>query len=198
MCAGMSPGKHSISSFAQNLVQNAALFLHAYRHANQLDAALHLHRLVHRNALQVDVNQLVLDGLILPVDDHGLGARAGNLDIKNGVVAGLGPEDPLHLLGIEFQCLRRLFLRRKSRRESCPATRTRRAAFLLNFPSRGCGCNYFGCCCHLSLSFGHGHKSRSLFGPLESVSWPGNLRNQSSAEERADAGFHVDALNRGA
>ena len=37
------------------------------------------------------MDQLVLDGLALPVDDHGLGGGlAGNFDIEDRVVAGLG------------------------------------------------------------------------------------------------------------
>ena len=50
--------------------------------------------LVHRNALQVDVQQLALDRLILPVDDHRLGPLAAfQSQIKNRVVAALGVQD---------------------------------------------------------------------------------------------------------
>ena len=41
--------------------------------ADELDANADLEQLVERDALQVDVDQLILDGLPLPVDDHGLG-----------------------------------------------------------------------------------------------------------------------------
>ena len=58
--------------------------------------------LVHGDALQVDVQQLALDRLILPVHDHGLGAFAAfDREIENGVVAGLRMQDARDLAGIE-------------------------------------------------------------------------------------------------
>ena len=54
--------------------------------------------LVESDALQVDVQQIALDGLILPVDDHRLGRLAASqCEIKNRVVAGLGVQDARHM-----------------------------------------------------------------------------------------------------
>jgi hypothetical protein len=50
------------------------------------------------------VNQLILDGLALPVDDHGLGCGvAADFDIENRVVSSLREEDPRNLLGVHFK-----------------------------------------------------------------------------------------------
>ena len=47
--------------------------------------------------------RLVVDRLALPVDDHGLGSGlAGNFNVEDGVVAGLGKQDPGNLLGLDF------------------------------------------------------------------------------------------------
>ena len=57
---------------------------------SSLTRTLDAQRLVQCNALQVDVDQLVVDRLALPVDDHGLGCGlAGNFDVEDRVVAGL-------------------------------------------------------------------------------------------------------------
>ena len=54
--------------------------------------------LVHGDALQVDVQQRALDGLVLPVDDHGLGAFAAvEGEIENRVVSGFRVQDARHL-----------------------------------------------------------------------------------------------------
>ena len=88
--------------FAQNLLQNAALLLHAGSLALEHDRHTDLQLLVHSDALQVDVQQMALDGLILPVHDHGLGALAAfEVQIENGVVAGLGMQNARHLAWIE-------------------------------------------------------------------------------------------------
>ena len=56
----------------------------------QLDAYFDVEGLVQGNALQVDVNQPIVDRLALPVNDHGFGARqAGHFDVEDRVVAGL-------------------------------------------------------------------------------------------------------------
>ena len=58
--------------------------------------------LVHGDALQVDVQQLALDRLILPVHDHGLGAFAAiDREIENRVVSGLGMQNARDLPRIE-------------------------------------------------------------------------------------------------
>ena len=64
--------------FAQHLLQNAALLLHAGGFALQHDGHADRQLLVHGDALQVDVQQRALDGLVLPVHDHGLGAFAAS------------------------------------------------------------------------------------------------------------------------
>ena len=70
---------------------------------SSLTRTLDAQNLVERDALQVDVDQLVLDRLALPVDDHGFGrGLAGNFDIENCVVAGLREEDPRNLFGIHL------------------------------------------------------------------------------------------------
>ena len=84
--------------FAQHLFHDAALLLHTGRFAHQVDRHAHLEHLVERDALQVDVQQIALDGLILPVDDHRLGRLpASQSEIKNRVVAGLGVQDARHM-----------------------------------------------------------------------------------------------------
>ena len=76
--------------FAQDLLQDAALLLHSGGLALEHDGHADRELLVHGDALQVDVQQMALDGLILPVHDHGLGAFAAfDREIENGVVAGL-------------------------------------------------------------------------------------------------------------
>src|SRR5580658_1380127 len=77
-------------NFTHYMVKDAAGGLDADGNAHQLDAHADAKSLVQSNALEVDVDQHVLDGLALPIDDHGLGRRlAGDFDIENCVVAGL-------------------------------------------------------------------------------------------------------------
>ena len=57
--------------------------------------------LIHRDALEIDVEERALDGFELPVDDHGLCVGTVHVDVEDGVVTGLGVEDALHLLGID-------------------------------------------------------------------------------------------------
>ena len=79
---------------AQNMLEDAALVLHARRNTDQLDRHRHAHHLVHRNPLQVDVQQLALDRLMLPVDDHRLGnGRAFDVQVEDGVVTGVGVQN---------------------------------------------------------------------------------------------------------
>ena len=80
---------------AQHMLQNAALALDAHRHAGQLDRHRHPNRLVHCNPLQVDVQQRALDRLMLPVDNHRLHRRrTRHIQIEDGVVAGVGVQNP--------------------------------------------------------------------------------------------------------
>ena len=58
--------------------------------ADELDRHRDAHGLIHRDALEVDVEELALDGLVLPIDDHGLhNRRALDVQIEDGVVAGV-------------------------------------------------------------------------------------------------------------
>jgi hypothetical protein len=73
MWLGISAGKHSISTsrsicsrMPPSCFTPAASPLSTIGHA-------HLQHLVHGDALQVDVQQRALDGLVLPVHDHHLG-----------------------------------------------------------------------------------------------------------------------------
>src|SRR6185437_7640104 len=89
--------------FALHLVENAAFGFDAHWRTEELDADAYAQRLIQRNALHVNVDQLVLDGLALPIDDHGLGGGlAGYFHVKNGVVAFFGKEDPGNLSGINL------------------------------------------------------------------------------------------------
>ncbi len=67
--------------------------------------------LVHGDALQVDVDEAILDRLVLPVDDHHLGfdGGAGDFQVEDRVMTRLGVQDAEHLLGIELDGLRGLF-----------------------------------------------------------------------------------------
>src|ERR1700722_18582687 len=87
---------------AQYLVENAALHFDANRNSLQQYGHLHPHRLVHSDTLQVDVHQLALDGLVLPIDDHGLGAAGADFQIKNRVVARIRMQNAGNLLGVYF------------------------------------------------------------------------------------------------
>ncbi len=96
--------------FAQQLLQDAALHLHPGRFALQQDGHADPQHLVHGDALQINVQQRALDGLVLPVDDHHLGGLAVEAEIENRVVPGLRVQDAPYLLGIDGDG-----------RRSCPA-----------------------------------------------------------------------------
>src|SRR6185312_6203382 len=101
--AGNVGGQALDFDFALYLVEDAALGFDAYRRTQKLDPDAHAQRLIQRDALHVDVDQLVLDGLALPVDDHGLGGGlARYFHVKDGVVAFFGKEDPGNLFGINL------------------------------------------------------------------------------------------------
>ncbi len=86
----MSAGRHSISTSRNTWSRTPPAVFTPIGMPSQLDAHLHAQRLIQGNALQVDVDQLILDRLALPVDDHGLGrGLAGDLNVKNRVVPGL-------------------------------------------------------------------------------------------------------------
>ena len=75
------------------MLQNAPLLFHACSFALEHDWHFDLQLLVHGDTLQIDMQQRSLDGLVLPVHDHCLGAFAVQIEIENCVVAGLGVEN---------------------------------------------------------------------------------------------------------
>jgi hypothetical protein len=80
--------------FSHDLLEDATLGLDADGDVDEGNGDGDTHHLVHGDALHVDVEELALDGLVLPVNDHGLAAlAAGDLEIEDGVVAGFGVED---------------------------------------------------------------------------------------------------------
>ena len=134
---GMLAGRHSISTSRNTWSRMPPDGLHAHRNSQQLHAHLHAQKLVQSNPLQVDVDQAVIDRLALPVHNHRLGrGLPGNLHVENGVMAGLGKQNPRNLLGFHFNG-NRVMPGPYITAGILPATRTRRAAFLLNLPSRG-------------------------------------------------------------
>ncbi len=99
----MSLGRHSISTSRSTWSSMPPSFLTPVGDTDEADGDADFHRLVESNALEIDVQQGVADGLILPVHDHGLGQTlAGDVHVKDGVVAGLGVQDAQDLLGIEL------------------------------------------------------------------------------------------------
>src|SRR5581483_6635158 len=86
----------------QSVKQDAARVLDARGGADELHGNGDAHLLVHRDALEVNVQQVALDGLVLPVDDHRLaGGAALDREIEDGVVAGIGVEDAGDDFGID-------------------------------------------------------------------------------------------------
>ena len=80
--------------FAEHLVQDASGSLDSHRNAHQLDTDADLESFVHGDPLEVDVDQLVLDRLPLPVHDHGFHRRlVPQVDVENRVMPGLGEQD---------------------------------------------------------------------------------------------------------
>ena len=61
MCSGMSAGRHSMHDLAMHEVDDAALGLDALGLAGQMHRHRHAQDLVHRHAIEVGVQQLVLD-----------------------------------------------------------------------------------------------------------------------------------------
>jgi hypothetical protein len=55
--------------------------------------------------LEIDVQQMALDRLVLPIDDHGLGVlTAIQREIKNGVVAAFRAQNAQHVPRIYAHC----------------------------------------------------------------------------------------------
>jgi len=79
--------------FTQQLLEDAAFRLHAHRFALEHHRNRDGQLLIHRDALQIHVQQRPLDRLILPIDDHGLGLGAVEGEVEDGVVSGLGVQD---------------------------------------------------------------------------------------------------------
>ena len=86
--------------FPHDLLQNSTLSLYAFGDSGQFHWHAYAKRLVHRDALQIDVQQRALDGLILPVDNHRFGLLAADFQIEYGVVTAVGVENAADLLGI--------------------------------------------------------------------------------------------------
>ena len=70
-----------------DLIKNAALLLYARRFTRKMNRHAHADLLVHGDALQIDVQQLALEGLVVPIHDHGFGFLLAKIEIENGVVA---------------------------------------------------------------------------------------------------------------
>src|SRR5438128_2713273 len=91
-------------NLAQHLLQNATLLLHTSGFALQHDRYHHRKLLVHGDALQINVQELALDRLELPVHDHGLGALAAvQRELENRVVTACGMQDTEHLAWIHTE-----------------------------------------------------------------------------------------------
>ena len=83
-------------------IQQAALLLDARRLALDDDRHRHDDGLVHRELVEVGVQQLVRDGVELVVPDHHARFRAAiELEVDQRVGAGLGVKDAQHLLRID-------------------------------------------------------------------------------------------------
>src|SRR5205823_6470358 len=81
-------------NLTQHVLEDTALRLHADGNTDQLNRHRHAHRLIHRDSLQVDVQQLALDRLMLPVDDHRLyRARTLDIQVEDRVVTGVRVEN---------------------------------------------------------------------------------------------------------
>src|SRR5580698_8657565 len=129
-------------NFTQHLVENAALHFDANRNAFQQYRHFHAHRFIHGNAFEVDVHELAFDGLVLPVDDHGLGLGGADLEIEDRVVTGVRVQNAGNLLGVEFDRDRGFLGAIKDARnhtgDAYPAGR-----ILIELALAGLCCNYF-------------------------------------------------------
>ena len=114
---------------AKHEIENAALRLDPHRLAPQLDRHADLQHLIHGDALQIDMQQVALDGLVLPVHDHRLGLLAIQRDVEDGVMPGLGMQNSVDLLGVDGDRPGRLAGAVKDGGIG-PVRRRRRAAFL--------------------------------------------------------------------
>ncbi len=76
--------------FAQHLVQNSALGFHAHGFTLEADRHFHPDLRVHGDALQVDVQQLAVHGVMLPVHDHDLGLFLPRYRVLLGAVEHAG------------------------------------------------------------------------------------------------------------
>src|SRR5947209_1453594 len=90
-----------------DLIHDAALQADALGDPGEDDGDADGHGLIHGDALEVDVHGGALDGLVLPIHDHGLCGSVSYLEVEDGVVSGLRVQDLGDLLGLDLDGDRR-------------------------------------------------------------------------------------------
>ena len=130
-------------NFTQHLVQNAALLLHPGSFTGKMNGHTHPDLLVHGDTLQVNVQQLALERLILPVDDHHSGFFAAQLNFKDGVVAGRRVQNPGDLLGINTHRQRGLLCAINHSRNAATGAQAARLVFSARAVVPGLCLNHF-------------------------------------------------------
>ena len=102
----MSAGQALDHDLAVHEVHDGALGLDALGFARQMDRHRELEQLVHRHAIEIGVEQLVVDGVQLVfADQHARVARAVELERDQRVDARIRMQDPHQLLRIDGQRL---------------------------------------------------------------------------------------------
>src|SRR5690348_1137080 len=166
---------------ARHLLQNSALLLDAGGLALKHDGYAHLQLLVHGDALQVHVQQGALDGLMLPVHDHGASAFAVEGQIEDGVVPGSRLQNARDLLGIERHRDRVLLGAVHHSRHQAAAAHAPGYVLAAALPRLGfeyiaffvCGCHMFESCL-----------TRTICSPMSPREWTGS-RARSARRWRA-------------
>jgi hypothetical protein len=137
--------------FAQHLLHDAALLFDTGGLADQKDRHIHAQHLVHGDTLQIDVEETAFDGLVLPVDDHGLGTLATiKAKVENRVVTGLGVENPRHMPRIDADRERILARTVHYRGDFAIAAHAARVILGARLPSLRFQCVLFNCGRHKS------------------------------------------------
>ena len=103
MCSGMSAGRHSTSISRLHEVDDAALLLDALRLALEDDRDRDGEQLVHRDRVEVGVEQLVVDRVELVLLDEHLAAppRLGPFEPDQRVDAGVRVQDAQQHLRVD-------------------------------------------------------------------------------------------------